>query len=69
MESEKGGIKVSYYTHKEIQQILQVSTSKAYKIIRELNKQLEDMGYITIRGRVSKKYFNEKFYDIGGGYN
>lgn len=54
---------MNYYTHKDIQQILQVSESKAYKVIRELNKQLEDMGYLTIRGRVSRKFFEEKFYD------
>ena len=60
---------MNYYTHKDIQQILQVSESKAYKIIRELNKQLEDMGYITIRGRVSRKFFEEKFYDSRGDCN
>ncbi len=57
---------MNYYTHKDIQQILRVSESKAYKIIRQLNKQLEDMGYITIRGIVSRKYFEEKFYDSRG---
>ena len=60
---------MNYYTHKDIQQILRVSESKAYKIIRELNKQLEDMGYITIRGRVSRKFFEEKFYDSRGDCN
>ena len=60
---------MNYYTHKDIKEILKVSESKAYKIIRQLNKQLEDMGYITIRGRVSRKCFEEKFYDSRGDYN
>ena len=60
---------MNYYTHKDIKDILKVSESTAYKIIRQLNKQLEDMGYITIRGRVSRKFFEEKFYDSGGDYN
>ena len=60
---------MNYYTHKEIKEILKVSESTAYKIIRKLNKQLEDMGYITIRGRVSRKFFEEKFYDSRGDYN
>ena len=60
---------MNYYTHKDIKEILKVSESKAYKIIRQLNKQLEDMGYITIRGRVSRKFFEEKFYDSRGDCN
>ena len=33
----------------------------AYKIIKELNEELEKMGYKTLAGRVSRKFFNEKF--------
>jgi len=39
---------------------LKVSTSYAYKVIKSLNKQLREMGYMTIAGRVSRKYFLEK---------
>lgn len=34
----------------------------AYKIIRKLNKELNEKGYITVAGKVSKKYFNERYY-------
>ena len=34
-----------------------------YRII-ELNEELEKMGYKTLAGRVSRKFFNEKFYGI-----
>ena len=37
---------------KELAVILSVSKSKAGQIIRELNKELEDEGYIAIRGRI-----------------
>lgn len=37
-------------------------TSKAYKIIRELNEELEQRGYIVVPGKVSKRYFYEKVY-------
>ena len=39
---------------------LGVSKSYAYKIIRKLNAELKEMGYLTVAGRVSKKYFLEK---------
>ena len=52
----------SFYRAKEVAEILDVSVTKAYKIIRQLNKELEAMGYITIAGRVPIKYFKEKYY-------
>lgn len=39
---------------------LGVSKSYAYKLIRKLNGELKSMGYLTIAGRISKKYFLEK---------
>ena len=41
---------------------LGVSKSAGYKIIRRLNEELEKAGYITVRGRVSKAYFEERIY-------
>lgn len=48
----------------EIQKELGISKTYAYKIIKELNEELEKMGYKTLAGRVSRKFFNEKFYGI-----
>lgn len=39
---------------------LGVSKSYAYKLIRKLNGELKSIGYLTVAGRVSKKYFMEK---------
>ncbi len=39
---------------------LGVSKSYAYKVVQNLNKELRDKGYITISGRVNRKYFEEK---------
>lgn len=44
----------------EVASILGVSKSYAYKVIKTLNTELEKQGYLTISGRVSKKYFLEK---------
>lgn len=51
-----------YIDAKEISIIMDVSEGKAYQIIRNLNKELKEKGYITIAGKVSRKYFSEKFY-------
>lgn len=51
-----------FITCHEVAQLLQISTSHSYKLVRELNQQLKEQGYMTIAGRVSRKYFQEKFY-------
>ena len=45
----------------DIAQELGVSKSYAYKIVKKLNTELKAMGYLIIAGRVSRKYFLEKF--------
>nr|WP_290462376.1 DNA-binding protein [Acutalibacter muris] len=39
---------------------LGVSKSYAYKIVQRLNAELREQGYLTISGRVNRKYFMEK---------
>ena len=39
---------------------LDVSKSYAYKLIQRLNAELREKGYLTISGRVSRRYFTEK---------
>ncbi len=46
----------------DVAEILEISTSKAYKIIRQLNNELEEKGFITIHGKISKPYFESRFY-------
>lgn len=47
---------------KEVSETLGVSQAKAYMVIRELNSELKEKGYITIAGRCSRKFFSEKYY-------
>ena len=50
-----------YFIHaEEVCWILGVAMSTAYKIIRELNLELQQKGYKTVAGQVSRKYFNER---------
>ena len=43
---------------------LSVSKPYAYKLIQKLNDELKRKNYITISGRVSKKYFQERIYGL-----
>lgn len=47
---------------KDVSVILEISIPMAYKIIRQLNDELRAMGYLTISGRVSRAFFETKFY-------
>ena len=48
----------------DVAQELGVSKSYAYKIVQKLNAELKAKGYLTISGRVNRKFFMEKFcYD------
>lgn len=51
-----------YFDANDIAQLLGTSQGFAYKLIRKLNKELSDNGYITVAGKVSAKYFKEKYY-------
>ena len=54
----------TFISVKEMMTALSVSESKAYSISRQLNKELAEQGYLVIPGRVSRKYFEERFYGI-----
>ena len=43
---------------------LSVSKPYAYKLIQRLNDELKRKNYITISGRMSKKYFQERIYGL-----
>jgi hypothetical protein len=46
----------------EVTENLGVSKPMAYKLIREMNDELKERGFITIAGKISRRYFEEKVY-------
>ena len=48
----------------EVADELGVSKPYAYKLIRQLNGELKDKGFITLAGRVNRQYFNERLYGV-----
>ena len=58
----------------EVARELGISKPYAYKLVREMNEELKKKGFLTIPGRVSRRYFEEKFYGLrdrqhGGHHN
>ena len=46
----------------EVAKELGISRSYAYKLIRQLNKELKAAGCIVINGRVDRRFFHEHLY-------
>ena len=46
----------------EIAEEMGVSKPYAYKLVKQLNEELDEKGFITIPGRVSRQYYHEKVY-------
>ena len=51
----------------EVADAMEVSVPYAYKLIRQMNRELKEMGCITIPGRIDRKYFYEHFYGTKRG--
>lgn len=52
----------SFYTAAEVASILEVSLSSAYRHIKHLNNELRLQGFIVVPGKISRRYFHEKFH-------
>lgn len=59
---EHQNIQEMFIRAEEVQDTMGVSRAYAYKIIKQLNSELEAKGYMIVNGRTSRKYFNERFY-------
>ena len=50
----------TFMTVEEVAAELGVSKSYAYKIVKQLNEELQKLGYLTVAGRVNTNYFRKK---------
>lgn len=56
-----GGVAMAdFLTVEEVSTICKVKKKKAYSIMKEINDEMKKKGYIVIRGRVNRTFFNEK---------
>ena len=51
-----------YYSAADIAAMLGISIGKSYKILREMNGELDSKGFLTISGKIPIAYFKEKWY-------
>ena len=58
LRSRYGGM----MTATDVAKILGVSVGHAYKIIKKLNVELEQAGYLVIAGKVPRGYFEKRWY-------
>ena len=52
-----------FLSAEDVSQILECSKSQSYTIIRKLNDELAEKGFIVLHGKVNAKYFNERIYE------
>ena len=57
----------AYLTVNDVVEILGISKSLAYKAIRNMNDDLAAQGYLTVAGKIPKKYFEEHWYGLEEG--
>ena len=51
----------------EVAKELGISRSYAYKLIRQLNQELKERGFLTIAGRINQDYLWERLYTAESG--
>lgn len=55
------GMKMSdFLTAEEVAKLCKVKMTKAYKVMKEVNEEMKEKGYMIIRGRVNRKFLYEK---------
>lgn len=52
------------YGAKDLGELLGVSESKSYELIRTMNRELQQKGFLTLRGRVPAAYVQERFFGV-----
>lgn len=53
-----------FISAKEVAWELEVSDSFAYRLVHKLNDELEKQGFVVVKGKISRKYFEERVYSI-----
>lgn len=55
---------VEFMTAQDVAEILKVSKGHAYKIVKKLNDELKEQGYIVIAGRIPMAYLKQRCYSF-----
>lgn len=55
-------MKAQFITASEVAEVMGISLSKAYQIVRQMNRELKEQGYITVSGKCPIQYFKQRFF-------
>lgn len=55
---------MSFVTAEQLAEMMGISKGHAYKIIHALNDELQANGFLTVSGRVPRKYLEKRCYGI-----
>lgn len=63
-QREKGGAEMhkQFMTAAEVAETMGVSLGKAYELIRGMNKELQDAGYLTVSGKFQSSSLRKKYF-------
>lgn len=53
-----------FLTAPELAALVGVSQSKAYELIKKMNDELTEKGFLTVRGKVPAAYVRERFFGL-----
>lgn len=53
---------LKFLSAKKVSELLDISETSAYRIVKKMNDELKKQGKIVIPGKISKRYFEEKTY-------
>lgn len=53
-----------FYGARDIMDLLGVSESKSYQLIRKMNDELSEKGFLIVRGKVPRAYLEERFFGV-----
>ena len=51
-----------FMSAEEVAEAMNISKAYAYKVIQRMNKKLEQKGFLTMQGRIDRKFFCDQFY-------
>ena len=56
-----------FVTAKDVASIMSISLGHAYKLIRSMNLELKNDGFIVVAGKVPYSFFKKKIYGLDSG--
>ena len=46
----------------EVCEVMEISRASAYRLIKQLNEELETKGYLVVNGKTNRDYFYDRIY-------